>query len=91
MFEACSSCGSELAYRDNPNPLLNTVQQCENSRCKSPHRVEYYEAPADVSLFRATEAWQECLIDAANEEAGCVHNENLLKRADALYLKRVNA
>jgi len=91
MFKVCESCGHELAWRDNDDPLLNCVERCENSKCKSPHCVFYYEAPADVSLFRATELWQECLIDAANEEAGCVHNENLLKRADAAYLKRVNA
>ena len=89
MFEACSSCGSELAYRDNPNPLLNCVQQCENSRCKSPHRVEYYEAPADVSLFRATKLWEECLYETAGVTVS--ETDNLLKQADALYLKRVNA
>lgn len=99
MFKCCPSCGQELAWRNNDNPLLNCVELCENAQCKSPHRVEYYEQPADVSLFRATELWEDCLINASADLFGgiavslerndiCFLAEDLLKRADALYLKR---
>ena len=50
MFKACPSCGHELAWRDNDNPLLNCVELCENAQCKNPHRVEYYEAPGCVAV-----------------------------------------
>ena len=89
MFKVCESCGHELAWRDNDDPLLNCVERCENSKCKSPHCVFYYEAPADVSLFRATELWEECLYETAGVTVS--ETDNLLKQADALYLKRVNA
>ena len=102
MFKACPSCGQELAWRDNDNPLLNCVELCENAKCKNPHRVEYYEAPADVSLFRATELWEECLVEAAasllggiaeslEEDDVRVLSVDLAKHADALYLKRSRA
>jgi hypothetical protein len=71
------------------------VELCENAQCKWPHRVEYYEAPNDVSLFRATELWEECLVEVANlqldtsaDVRSCTYDGDLLKRADAEYLKR---
>jgi len=99
MFKTCKNCGHELAWRDNDNPLLNCVELCENEKCKSPHRFEYYEAPADVSLFRASELWEECLVEAASDMFGGIAESlesddlrigaaDLAKRADALYLKR---
>lgn len=99
MFKTCKSCGHELAWRDNDNPLLNCVELCENAQCKWPHRVEYYEQPVDVSLFRATELWEQCLISASADLFGGIAEslerddirflaEDLAKHADALYLKR---
>ena len=93
MSNTCPSCGSILFYRDNEDPVLNCVEQCENSECKDQWRELYYEEPADAEIFRKFPKWEDCYMEAAvADDSGrvCVttRTDNNIRRADALFLSK---
>jgi hypothetical protein len=82
-----------LFYRDNADPVLNCVEQCENAECTHQWREFYYEEPADAEIFRKFPTWEECYMETAvSDNSGriCVTTgtDNNTKRADALFLSK---